>query len=58
MFNTRHIQQLATILLRSSTDTAFDRLRHEARDQKQSITEIAKRRAANLLRSMSLYQGA
>jgi hypothetical protein len=50
------VRYLAKLLLRRTTDTAFLRLKQEAREQKQSVKEIAYRRASNILRSLALRQ--
>ena len=55
--NLNDVNHLALILLRKSSNTAFSRLVNEARTAKQSVQEIAMRRAHNMLRSLSLRQG-
>jgi len=52
------VRNLATLLLKRTSQTAFGRLLSEAREQKQSVQEIAYRRASNILRSFSLRQTA
>ncbi len=50
------VSRLASLLLKRTSNAAFGRLVQEARTQKQSVQEIAYRRASNILRSLSLRQ--
>ena len=50
------VNNLANLLLSRTSETAFNRLMEDARLQKQSVNEIAYRRASNILRSLTLRQ--
>lgn len=49
-------RQLARMLLDNVSDTAYQRMVEDSRIQKQSLQEIAWRRAGNLLTSFVTYK--
>lgn len=58
MPNNKDVDNLTMLLLKKSSDAAFAKLISKARNSKQSVAEIARRTATNVLRSMQLRQNS
>jgi len=44
------VEVITDLLVRFTTNTAFERMTERAQDQKQTVGEVARRTASNLLR--------